>query len=240
MNDITCIEFRQRVGAEPGTRDPGVLRHRLGCRTCAEHGRALEGFDRRLAHALALPVPAELAHRVILRATADESAAPPRRWLAAVAALGVLAIGLTLALRWPAAPAPDAALAADLLAHMLHEPDTLEPTAVTVAHVKVREVLDRGEAGLTDAEALGTVSFARLCPFRGKLTPHLVFQGARGPVTVMVLRHVRVTEPTPFTEGGYQGMLVPVGEGSIAVIGSDEPSIQTVRGRVTRSVDLSI
>jgi hypothetical protein len=239
MNDITCIEFRQRVGADPGTRDPGVLRHRLACRTCAEHGRALEGFDRRLAHALAIPVPAELAHRVILRATADE-AAPPRRWLAAVAGLAVLAIGVTLAVQWRAAPAPDAALASDLLAHMLHEPDTLEPTAITVAHVKVREVLGRGEAGLTDPEALGTVSFARLCPFRGRLTPHLVFQGASGPVTVMVLRHVQVTEPTPFAEEGYQGVLVPMGEGSVAVIGSDDPSIQAVRGRVTRSLDLSI
>jgi hypothetical protein len=238
MNTLTCIEFRQRVGAEPASRGPDVLRHRLECRTCGEHARDLEAFDRRLAAALRLPVPEELAHRVMLRATSEPGRG--RMAFAAAAMVAFVALGVALGVGWQRGAAPQVPLNEDLLAHLHHEPDTLVPTAVTVAAHRVREVMDKGGARLMDEATLGSVSYARLCPFRGRVVPHLVFQGAEGPVTVMLLPHERVAGPTPFDEGGYRGVIVPAGEGSIAVIGVDDPSVALVRERVTRSVALTI
>lgn len=240
MNTLTCIEFRQRIGAEPMSRDPGLVRHRLACRTCAEHARGLEVMDLRLMRALALPVPETLAHRIILRASSEAMTPPGRRWHALAAMLGLLAVGIAAGLLWRTPEAVATPLSVDALAHLHHEPDTHAPTAVQVAHTRVREVLVRGGAEPVDLDALGAVSYARLCPFRGHLVPHLVFQGADGPVTVFVLKHERVSGPTSFAEGGWRGVILPTGTGSIAIIGVDEPSLQEVRERVTRSVSISI
>jgi hypothetical protein len=239
MNAMTCIEFRQRVGAEPHSRESEVLRHRLECRACGEHARGLETLDRRLAAALRLPVPAELAHRAMLRATGEPLVSGARQAFAAAAMVALVAVGVALGVGWQRAAVP-APLDSDLLAHLHHEPETLVPSAVTVAAHRVREVLRDGGARLADEHTLGEVSYARLCPFRGETVPHLVFQGARGPVTVMLLPHEHVTAPTPFDEGGYRGVIVPAGRGSIAIIGVDDPSVALVRDRVTRSVALTI
>ena len=49
--------------------------------------------------------------------------------------------------------------------------------------------------------------------------PHLVVQTSHGPVTVMVLVHVRVAKPKEFDESGYRGTIVPVpNHGSLAVL----------------------
>jgi hypothetical protein len=37
-------------------------------------------------------------------------------------------------------------------------------------------------------------------------------------MTVMLLGHVKVSARTPFSERGYQGVLLPAGEGSVAVL----------------------
>ena len=62
------------------------------------------------------------------------------------------------------------------------------------------------------------VVYAMACPFHGRLVPHLVVQTASGPMTVMLLAHEKVGERQEFSEGGFQGVLLPAGEGSVAVL----------------------
>jgi hypothetical protein len=62
------------------------------------------------------------------------------------------------------------------------------------------------------------VVYAQPCTFRGRISPHLVVQTANGPMTVMLLAHEKVAARQEFSEGGYRGILLPAGEGSIAVL----------------------
>ena len=42
-----------------------------------------------------------------------------------------------------------------------------------------------------------------------------------GPMTVMLLAHEKVAGAQEFAEGGYRGVLLPAGEGSVAVLVRD-------------------
>jgi hypothetical protein len=45
-----------------------------------------------------------------------------------------------------------------------------------------------------------------------------VVQTAHGPLTVMILPHVTVTRREKFSEDGLNGILLPAGKGSVAVL----------------------
>lgn len=228
---ISCFEFRQHVGADPASREPAVLEHRLACRSCAAHQDELQAFDRQLGGALALPVPETLAQRVLF--AASRRPAPRRGWLASAAA-AVLVLGLAAGWWWQsqfAAPLPQA-----LVGHLMHEPALLTLPADQRADLaQVREVLDWGDTRL--AAAPGEVQHAGLCLFRGRLVPHLVVPGPDGPVTVMLLPHVPVDRPRKFREQGFAGVLLPKGQGSVAVLSRSAQSSAVVAARYAELVD---
>jgi hypothetical protein len=54
----------------------------------------------------------------------------------------------------------------------------------------------------------------------------------------MVLRNERPAAPVGFTEQGYSGRIVPIGPGSIAVIGAaDDTGLEQVAARVLAAVE---
>jgi hypothetical protein len=234
---VTCIEFRNTIGADPSRREPALLRHRLECRGCGEFARGVEQLDGALALALAVPVPEGLAHRVVLRATAASDRRPLRRALAAVAAVALLALGALLG-RSGLAPADP--LPAEVLAHAHHEPHSWDGAAVPVAATRLQAVLDAGEVRLLDAARLGPVTYANSCRFRGHAVPHLMVQGASGPVMVLLLPSEELAGEQRFAEDGLEGLLVPVDGGSIAIVAADPASLEGMRRRIVDAVQLGI
>jgi hypothetical protein len=187
-------------------------------------------FDALLQAALQVPVEVSAGGQAAI------APRPRPRWpaFAALAASMVLAAALWFGLqgRTPADVSP---LGAEIIAHILHEPAALVVTAGTVPAAEFDEVLRRGRAGL--AQPVGAVSYAKLCPFRGELVAHFVVQGEKGPVTVMLLPHENVTEPTAIDEAGFVGTIVPLeGGGSAAIVGTPDENIQIIRDRLQQAV----
>lgn len=161
----------------------------------------------------------------------------PRRWPAAVAiaATLVLAAGAWLGLRTEAPTYDPSPLAPEIIAHMHHEPNALVVTARTVPQAEFDSVLHRGRAGL--AGPVGQVSYAKLCPFRGRMVAHFVVQGERGPVTVLLLPEEHVARTTPIDEGGFKGTVVPIeGGGSVAVVGEPDEDLEVIRDRLVSAI----
>lgn len=236
---LTCIEYRNLVGADPARRDAAVAAHRLACRGCAEFTREIEGLDRRLAAALAVPVPAGMAHRVVLRATAEPVPSTLRWALAAAAAFAFVVAGAV----WFAPGLRQdhgAALASEVVAHARHEPQSWAPALEPVSSRALRNVLARGEVELLDAARLGVVSYATLCPLRGRQVPHLTVQSVAGPAMVLLLPDEPLAREQALDQDGLRGVLVPVGTGSIAIVADDPRAVEAVRQRVTSAVALGI
>jgi hypothetical protein len=235
-----CIEFRRTVGADPGRRDPALLRHRLECRGCGEFAQGVEQLDRALARAFAVPLPEGLAHRVVLRA--ESASRWPRPSLAVAAGIGLLAVGVAVGALWqrnPVAISPGT-LAVDVMAHAHHEPGSWQPTLEPVALTRLRGVLERGEVELLDQARLGPVSYARICRFRGREVPHLTVQSSAGPAMVLLLPGETLDRELPLAEDGLRGVVVPVGGGSIAIVAADPAAVAAVQRRLESAVRLGI
>jgi len=156
-----------------------------------------------------------------------------RHVLTAITAAALLGAAI-----WSLYPRP--ALASALVAHMAHEPQSWARTEVPVTDSTLGAVLAR--SGLALNPGMPLVTYAHSCWFRGWFVPHLVVQTARGPVTVLVLRHERVARAMPVDEGGYRGVVVPASDckrGAFALLVRDAGAaadVTEVAVRVTAAV----
>jgi hypothetical protein len=202
-HDIDCKHARLQIGGEPHSLPGDVAEHLVTCAACSKFRDETLAMEGRLRSALELP----LHH---FRET-PRKVAPRRFALAASIVLAVLVGGGAWLLR------PQPALAAEIVEHVNHEPGSWgsrEPVPPKL----LAAVFAR--AGVRYNPRL-PVTYASPCPFRGHIVPHLVVQTDRGPVTVMVLSHIKsdaVEKGTTFKEGEYHGIILPAGSGSIAIL----------------------
>ena len=229
---MTCFEFRRQVGAEPATRDAGVLGHQLECRACAEFLREQQRLDRVLDTALRVPVPEQLPARIRWK-TANQSR-PWHRSLGMAATI-LLSLGLGFGI-WTASERT--VLAHEVVAHIQHEPALLLDTTSRADGRKVNAVVERSGLGL--GLPLEDVVHAGLCPFRGRLVPHLVVAVDGEPVSVLLLRNVRSDDVRPIHDDGFNGILVPTDYGSMAIVAARPDLVAPVRAQLERAVSHGI
>jgi len=208
---MNCLEFRRAAGADPQHLADDALAHARGCPACARYIAEVLDLDARIARALAVPVPDAKAAGNLT--PVDRT----RRRVLALAASVVFAVGLG-AVGWLVL-APKS-LAADVVEHVRHEEPSWSSNT-PAADAKLGTAMKRGGAQFTTMP--GRIMYVQSCWFRGHYVPHLVLETGGGPVTLLLLRHESVKARTDFDENGYQGALLPVGKGSIAVLTHGSP-----------------
>ncbi|MEE8108769.1 MAG: DUF3379 family protein [Gammaproteobacteria bacterium] len=225
---MNCLEFRKQFGADPACQDQPLLAHRQACAACARFADRVQEFDRKLVLALRVPLLAD--HGGSYQVPADTGLGQGRAWIGLAASL-VLGLGVGL-LTWWSAPHGD--IAQDLLAHVQHEQMFLVSTDERVPYQRLETVLRKSRMAMPDGVA--EVSYARSCMFRGRLVPHLVVQGEKGPVTVMILPDLEIAGPTSFSEQGFFGTILPAAVGSIAIIAGEESDLEEVSEPIGQSL----
>jgi hypothetical protein len=85
----------------------------------------------------------------------------------------------------------------------------------------------------------GLITFAETCPINGNEIPHLVIQGKRGPITILLLPDEKISAAVPLDDADHHGVMLPVGDGSVAIIGVREEKLEDVQKQVLRSVTWS-
>jgi hypothetical protein len=102
----------------------------------------------------------------------------------------------------------------------------------------VSAVLRRG--GVSLAGPLENIAHAGLCPFRGRLVPHLVLTIDGEPVSVLLLAGERTETAQMIDEGGYSGVIVPHRVGSMAIVGAREDLVVPVRRQLEATVNWTL
>jgi hypothetical protein len=217
---VNCNDARLHIGAEPHALPAEAVRHVETCASCAALLRESARFDGALGRAFALDPPSldprarrPGAGRVVPFRAPAATRRPVfgRAWAMAASVLAAVGVG---ALLWVGRPSD--ALANDVVAHLAEEPDSWTKT-VPLPPEDIAAVLAR--AGVRLDPSMNDVVYVSPCGFRGHLVPHLVVQTSRGPVTVLVMRKEHVAKERSFRGGGYDGVLVPFGDGSLAILG---------------------
>jgi hypothetical protein len=217
---MNCEEFRTLVGAEPNTTRPDVLAHAEQHAECARYRDEMQAMDRLIYRALAVDVQLAPAPKLPQSNT--------RVWRMA-ASLLVTAVVVAFTSIWLLTPRDT--FAAEVIAHIQEEPDSLLITNEGVGDEVVERLLARTGIKLKPGVAL--VSYATPCTFHGRLSPHLVVQTAQGPVTVLVLPEEPQRPRQAINEEGFQGVVLPAPRGVIVVVGIGAPVdevAQTVMG----------
>ena len=207
---MTCDEARLALAAEPGSTAPALAAHVHACPECAAYRTELLELDQRLRVALHVPVPhSALQPRAPVALKVHRTQSTARFALAA--SLGTVAV--LVGLLWGGFPRRT--LAADVVAHMAHEPAAWSTTAPLPVGT-VSKTLARQDLALRPGSV--DVTYATTCWFRNRFVPHLVVATDAGPVTVMVLPHEQLATRSEFDEQGYHGVLVPTDRGALAVL----------------------
>ena len=125
----------------------------------------------------------------------------------------------------------------ELLAHLDHEPAALVVTNVAVSDARLTSVVPGDVARLDQSS--GLITYAQSCVIRGHSVPHLVIQGEHGPVTILLMPDERVSAAQTITGESVNGVILPVGNGSIAIFGEREESLDQIEKKVLNSVTWS-
>lgn len=195
-------QARLHIGADPHHLPAEVLAHLDACAECRRFRDETLALDGRLHAALELPL--ERFRR---------PAPPARRYaLAASAVLALLVAGGAWLLR------PATALAGDVTRHVVDEPESWSGDQ-PLTPAEVADVLRTAGAQF---DSPYPVLYGYPCPFKdGHRVAHLVVQAPNGKMTVMLIPHEQVRRRTEFARAGLSGVLLPAGNGSVALLTRD-------------------
>ncbi|HEX6636258.1 MAG TPA: DUF3379 family protein [Steroidobacteraceae bacterium] len=214
---MDCRHVRLAIGGDPRHLSVEVREHLEGCAACRKFHDETLAMETQLEAALQLP----------LHEFRAKSRTPARRFaLAASLVVALLAAGGAWLFR------PQPALAAQVVEHVRHEAGSWALQR-RLTDEEIAAVLAR--AGVHFDNSMPVV-YASPCPFRGHVAPHLVIQTEQGPVTVMLLGEEKVARRQQFAEEGYEGVLLPAGEGSVALVTRGGAVPQTTEAAVLSAV----
>jgi len=238
---MNCEEYREAIGADPHF--DGGAGHVSECAACQEYRREMLALDAKIKSALAITVPElELPSLDEIAANSDSAenvvaldsrrGIPTRAWFAIAATvllaafIGIRYIGID--------NSSYQSLAEEVLAHSKHEPGAFEPSDKKVADDQLYQVVPSNIAELD--HSTGLITYAETCPISGNEVPHLIIQGERGPITIMLLPDEKISEAIPLDDENSHGVILPVGDGSIAIIGSRDEKLEEVQKQFVQSV----
>jgi Protein of unknown function (DUF3379) len=239
---MKCEEYREAITADPSESFEGGAGHAATCEPCTAFKNEVRRADERIARALAISVP-ELRLPELPELRGDPSSKvtvlPDRRsrsslpgWLGLAAVLAAAAV-LGVRMLGPESPSPT--LAAQVIAHMDYEEASRQVTTVAVSDQTLKSAID-ADVSQMDPN-LGLISYARTCEINGHTVPHLVVQGKTGPITLILLPDETIGDPIPLSGDRVHGVILPVGPGSVAIIGQRDDQMAEVGAIGQRVVD---
>ena len=233
---MNCDQYRQAVAAEPSF--DGAADHVSVCAECQAFRDEIRALDANIAKALRLDLPAltlpelptiEAQDNVVSLASRRSLTKP--RWFALAASVMLAAV---IGVRMFAVDADNISLANEVLAHLDHEPAALVVSSTPVSDERLIKVVPASVAHMD--HGAGLITYAQSCEINGKTVPHLVIQGEWGPVTILLMPDEEIAAAQTLDGDNVHGVILPVGNGSIAIIGAREESLESIEKSVLSSV----
>jgi hypothetical protein len=241
---MNCENYKEALAGDPSASFEGGAEHVAACESCATFQAEMQSLDAMIAKALTINVP-ELELPELPDVEDDNVVSLPFRgkrtfstptWIG-IAATVVLAafIGVRMI---NLDPGNGLSLSEEVLAHVDHEPHALEITNVAVSDELFSSVVNRS-VGTMDRN-FGLVTYAQSCIINGKTIPHLVIQGQKGPITLLLMPEEMIDGAMTLDGIGVRGVIIPMGNGSIAIIGERDEPLNEIEQQILDSVEWSI
>ena len=233
--NMNCTDYKETLTADPGFNDESG--HAETCADCQAFSAEILALNEKIAAALEIPVPALVMPELPDIETENVVSLSSRRVLSKPAWFAMAATVLLAAvvgIRMIDTGTSYGTLQEQVLAHVDHEAAALLPSTAPVSDGQLRRAVPNDVAAMN--HDVGLITYAESCSINGKDVPHLVIQGARGPITILLMPHEYVAEATTLDGVNIKGIILPVGNGSIAIIGDHDEQLDPVKQNVLDSV----
>lgn len=229
---MNCLEFRHHCVAAPRNRGSALLHHRRECPRCAKFAAGVWQFDQRVAEALRVEVPPDLAARIILRQSIHRGGTRKgqRTRLYALAASMLVTVGLTAGLLMMTRPPP---LDRAVVARINAVPEALVARQ-DISDEKLSRVLDTLGGELKGN--IGKVNYASIYYVHDHACGHLVVTGAKRPVTILLMPGIYVEHRRAIHSPRFLGVIVPTANGSMAIVGEQGENLHAIEQRMRSAV----
>jgi len=230
---MNCEQYKAAIAADPSYDDDSG--HLNECAACQSYRAEMQALNEKIGRALALEVPSLEVPNLPDIDTSNVVSLPLRRvtpvWLAVAATVALAAV---FGVRILSTDIEYESLSDQVLAHLDGEPMGLRVTDVAITDERLFSVVPADVAHMD--HGAGLITYAQSCDINGKPVPHLVIQGEHGPITILLMPHEYVAEAIELNGKNVSGVILPVGDGSIAIIGSRKENLERVRNSVLKSV----
>ncbi len=232
---MNCDDYKKALTADPGFEDE--TGHAQTCADCQAYGREILALNEKIAAAMEIGVPELKMPALPDIDTENVTALPARRsfskptWFAVAA---TVALAVMVGVRMTGTDVAGDTLAEQVLAHVDHERMALVVSDTPVSDRRLSWAVPENLATMNhDA---GLITYAQSCSINGNKVPHLVIQGEHGPITILLMPDEMISETIVLDGVSIQGVILSVGEGSIAIIGEREEQLDRVKENVLSSV----
>jgi len=235
---MNCNEYKEAISAEPGYAGGGE--HLDVCADCRAYRAEMRAFDRQIGAALSIVVPElsvpELPDIDVENVVSLESRRKLSNpvWFAMAASVALAAF---IGFRLSDVGTTYGTLEDQVMAHLDHEPAAMRVTSAPVRDERLARVTSASVA--TMDRDIGLITYAQSCSINGRDVPHLVIQGEHGPITILLMPYEMIDTVRNLSGNSIQGVILPVGDGSIAIIGEKEESLEVVKQKMLDSVTWS-
>lgn len=232
---MNCNDYKQAIAADPNF--DGGAGHLAGCAECQAYRKEMLLLDDRISRALAVDVPelklpelAPIDAGNVVRLSGRRRVSTPA-WFAMAATVMFAAV---LGVRLLSTGIEYDSLADQVLAHIEHEPYSLRVTDTPITPDRLNSVVPGDVAVM--GQDVGLITYAQSCDINGHEVPHLVIQGNKGPVTILLMPDETIGEAVVLGDENSEGIILPVGRGSIAIVGVRGERLEKIEKSVLNSV----
>jgi hypothetical protein len=224
MDDLT---FRKTIFAEPFTTDTAVIKAAAQDPKKQAFWNDIKAMENDLKLAMDIPVPKNLAEKLILRQSLSEhkSTTQRRPWYLALAASVVFASVLTLTIFNNG----NSKLVHDVLAHMSHvDAEMMKSATLSNSVINDRLTSFNGQVN----GDLGEVVSANYCYLDKIKSLHLIIRGENGFTSLFVVPD-SITESLSkrFNNANYEGASFLMNSAKIIVVGKNKTDVKKLEQR---------
>ncbi|MFC4698831.1 DUF3379 family protein [Glaciecola siphonariae] len=233
MDDIT---FRRTIYSDPFTQDPEVIEAAKADPKKHAFWEEIRSMESALQEAMDIPVPEDLADKLILRQSlSDYKQTKQRRpWYMALAASVVLASVLTVGIMTQ----PSGNLAADVFAHMSHmEYELNKGGNVDLAMVNDKLAAYNGQI----SDGIGEIISANYCYLDSIKSLHMIIKGENGLASVFVLpSQASKGVDESFSNDEYSGASFLLESAKVIVVGENTSQVNELTSKAKQLLSFSI
>ena len=239
-NIMDDLQFRRSILADPTSQDDDISAAQNADPAKKKLADELCLFDEKLKQAMKVPVPENLAEKLLLRQTLASHQQNKRKSRIHLALAASVAIIAGLVVNYLQFSNSYNNLGDYALAHVYHEQDVFsndDNTRVSLASLNKKMTTFNGNF----SNSMGELISADYCRFDGMKSLHLVFKGVTDVVTVFVVpkeKHLAFTDK--FSDGKLNGESLGFDQANILVIGDKNESLTKWQQTISDNISWSI